>query len=63
MQVGADCETLNNKDILIFRFFLVLNKNVVLSCFWQLARHWKEGNADKLELACKNKIGISNCSC
>ena len=26
---------------------------MVLSCFEQLARHWKEGNATKLELACK----------
>ena len=28
---------------------------MVLSGFWQLARHWKEGNVDKLELACKDR--------
>ena len=28
---------------------------MVLSGFWQLAGHWKEGNVDKLELACKDR--------
>ena len=33
----------------------MLNLNVVFSGFRQLARHYKKGNADKLELACENR--------
>ena len=29
---------------------------MVLACFWQLARHWKEGYAAKLELVCEAGI-------
>ena len=53
MVVVTDYETLTFKDNVIFRF-KKKNKNVVLSCFWQLAQHWKEGYAAKLELACKD---------
>ena len=52
MVVVTDCETLTIKDNLTFRF--VKKQNVVLACFWQLVRHWKEGYAAKLELACKD---------
>ena len=37
------------------KIILNVHLNMVFSCFWQLARHWKEGNADKLELACENR--------
>ena len=52
MVVVTDYETLTIKDNFILRLFFK-NKNVVLSCFWQLAQHWNEGYAAKLELACK----------
>ena len=56
MVVMTDCESLNIKDNMIFRFFFcILNKNVVFSCSWQLGRHWKEGNAAKLKSACKDR--------
>ena len=31
----------------------MLNLDVPLSSFWQLARHWKSGDSSKLELACE----------
>ena len=55
MVVMTDCESLNIKDNMIFRFFSILNKPLVFSCLWQLGRHWKEGNAAKLESACKDR--------
>ena len=30
------------------------NLYVTLAGFWQLARHWKQGNKAKLELSCEN---------
>ena len=55
MVVMTDCKSLNIKDNMIFRFFLHLNFFLVFSCLWQLGRHWKEGNAAKLESACKDR--------
>ena len=48
--------SLSTLKILLFSdfFFNMLNKNVALSGFWQLARHWKEVNAAKLEFACED---------
>ena len=31
----------------------MLNLEVAVSSFWQLARHWKSGEKAKLELACE----------
>ena len=31
----------------------MLNVEVAVSSFWQLARHWKSGDKAKLELACE----------
>lgn len=55
MVVMTDCESLNIKDNMIFRFFCIKKKPLVFSCLWQLGRHWKEGNAAKLESACKDR--------
>ena len=56
MVVVIGCELLNIIDNFNFKFFFfnILNTNLVLSGFGQLARHWKEGNAAKLVLACKD---------
>ena len=32
----------------------MFNIEVSVSSFWQLARHWKQGNKAKLELSCKD---------
>ena len=32
----------------------MLNLEVALSSFWQLARHWKQGESAKLELSCED---------
>ena len=32
----------------------MFNSKVVLSGFWQLAKHWRKDDADKVELACKD---------
>ena len=56
MVVMTDCESLNFKDNMIFRFLLFKKKKtLVFSCLWQLRKHWKEGNAAKLESACKDR--------
>ena len=34
--------------------FKMLNLEVALSSFWQLARHWRQGEEAKLELSCKD---------
>ena len=31
----------------------MLNLDVAVASFWQLARHWKSGHTSKLELACE----------
>ena len=56
MVVMTDCESLNIKDNMILRFVCIKKKKpLVFSCLWQLGRHWKEGNAAKLESACKDR--------
>ena len=55
MVVMTGCESLNIKDNMIFRFFCIKFFFLVLSCLWQLGRLWKEGNAAKLESACKDR--------
>ena len=57
MVVMTDCESLNIKDNMISDFFCVFKKKpLVFSYLWKIGRHWKEGNAAKLESACIDRI-------
>ena len=55
MVVMTDCESLNIKDNIFSDVLYNKKKPLVFSCLWQLGRHWKEGNAAKLESACKDR--------
>ena len=35
-------------------FHKMMNLEVALGSFWQLARHWKQGESAKLELSCED---------
>ena len=47
--------TLNNPSLPGSKQPDMSNLDVAVSSFWQLARHWKQGNKAKLELSCGNR--------